>query len=242
MTEHDEELSNPGRGGLKAVRWARFLQDPQAVREAAHTRRVVLGTYPPDKLRKYGVGVVNMWPPSVPRHPRMVPLDIRAFQTTFAPPGSCLWTAATTRERITASVHIEFMGDTARVSEPVDIQTNGVGREYILSVEPVAMALARCLDIVGASAHDVELLTRLRGYFPWRWTKDKNERIRPQRLPSEQMRDLRVRFSCTPGSSPTVIDDIRSYCDDAPALPGVPTRADVAAVLEAFFAGGPATS
>ncbi len=237
----DETISDPGRGGLKAVRWGRFLRDHEAVREAARTHRVVLNTYSADELRTDGVGVVQLWPPSVPPSRRQTPLGVQAFQATFAPPGACLWAAATTRERITDSVHIELVGDIARVCEPVDLQTDGVGREYVLSVEPVAMALARCLDIVTASAPDVELLTRLRGYFPWQWTNDQNGRPRPHRLPPEQMRDLRVRFSCTPGSSPTVIDDIRTHCADVPALPETPARADVAAVLDAFFAGGHVT-
>ena len=55
------------------------------------------------------------------------------------------------------------------------------------------------------------------------------------------MRTLVAEFSCEPNSAPKINDDIRAHCADVPALPETPARADVSAVLEAFFAGGDVT-
>ena len=232
-------MSDPGRGGLKAVRWRRFLQDDAALRDAARSRRVVLGTYPAEELRRCGVGVVQLWPTAAPRSGRRLPLGLQAFQAMTAPPASCLWVAGATHERITDSLHVEFVGDVARVARAVDIQPDGVGWEFVLSVEPTRTALAHGLDVLGLDAHDGERFTRFRAWFPWRWPAA--DLGRPEAVPAEQMRSLVDRFRLGPDSPAVVTEQRAAHCADVPLLPDAPTRAEVATVLDAFFTGGPAT-
>ena len=236
MTSGDESLRDPGRGGFKAVRWARFLQDVQAVHDAARSQPVVVGTYRADELRRHGVGVVQLWPPSLPRNARSVPRGIHAFQAMTLPPASTLWVAAATGERIIASLHVEFVGDIARSCEAVDVQVNGVGSRYVLRLEPRDIAVARCLDMIGYGPDGGGGLSRLRASFPWRWVPDGDVgRLRSERLPDEQMRNLVVRFSCAPGAPPSVTEQFRAGCADVPALQDAPSRAEMAAALDAFF-------
>jgi hypothetical protein len=236
LTAADDTMSDPGRGGLKAVRWRRFLQDHGAVRDAARSRHVVLGTYAAEELRACGVGVVQLWPTAPPRSASRVPLGMQAFRAMTAPPASCLWVAGATRDRITDSLHVEFMGDIARVAQAVDIQPDGVGREFVLGLEPARSALARGLDALGLDADGGERFTRFRAWFPWHWPAA--DPGRPQAVPVEQLRSFVGRFRLGPGASPAVTEQLAAHCADVPALPDSPTRTEVAAVLDAFFTGG----
>ncbi len=228
-----DTLVPPGRGGRKAVKWNHFLRDPQAVHEVARSRRVILGTQPADRLRKFGVGVPMLWPSQTSAELRRAPLDIQVFQALARPPASWLWAATASPERIVASVHIEFVADdTARVCEAVDVQPDGVGRDFVLSIEPAATAIARCLDTVGFGEPPTssQERTRFRASFPFRWIGDVREAV-----PPEQVRGLTVRFTTEPDGTRVVEHQRRTSCDDVGDVPAHPTRAELTAALSAFL-------
>lgn len=229
-------MSASSRRGFKATyQDTRLKQDPAALHERAAREPVELGLYAADRLRKYGVGVPLLWPTAITRFGRQMPLGMQAFQAMTRPPASCLWVAATTRTQVFASLHVEFVGGIARVCEAVDIPAGeGIGREYALTLEPVAHVLARCLDTAGfVDEVSEDLLSRVRGWFPWRWRTDGHV----EHVPDTQQRNLVLHLEHAPGTPLRVTEQRREHADDVATLSDTPSRGDLQAVLQALFAG-----
>lgn len=229
-------MTRPSRGFREAFRDTRLKRDPAALAARAAQEQVELGVYSPQQLRNHGVGVPPLWKASV-RLSRQSPLGIRAFQTLTQPPASCLWVAASTRAQIFASLHIEFVGDIARVCEALEIEAGGAtGREYRLTLEPVDHVMARCLDTAGFGADVAEdLLSRVRGWVPWQWVPDKDGQTKPRVVPEERLRNLVVALERIPGAPVVVTEQRRENVDDVPVLPDSPSRGDMRATLRALF-------
>ncbi|WP_375490071.1 hypothetical protein [uncultured Jatrophihabitans sp.] len=225
-------------------RETRLRQRPADAYVTAMREPVPMGSYTPQQLRRWGVGVPLLWLPAAVRFGPQTPQGLRTFVAASDPPGSILWAAAATPTQIVTSLHIDFVGEIARVCEAVDIQPDGRGLRYGLTLEPIDHAIGRALDVCGFGADGVAVevnRTDLRAVIPWRWTPDEHGQLRAHTVPDDERHDLVLHMDCAADSAPRVAEHRRDGADTVPVLSGVPTRADVQAALHAFFAASPTT-
>jgi hypothetical protein len=230
-------LTDGSRKGLvQTFRDTQVLRKPERLYERALGGRLDLGTFRTSWLKKNGVGVMPLWPYSMPAGKfSRLPSVAQAWHSVLRPPGTCLWVFTTTGTQGLASWHAEFMGDIARVARAVSLDT-----PRSAEAESYELYLAPRQDVISAfvsqafSTGDTDRGSLVRAWFPFAYPTSG----RPAMYPEGQQPAVRLAFEVPAGLHAVLNDQTLSNVSIA-ELHTTPTVDDVISFLDAFVTSQP---